>query len=363
MSRRRVLLVGKGPPERGGIAAFLQLLMASDLTDEFDLRFQNLTRVGEVSRGGRFSGSNLGRTLADFRTVLGVSRAADIVHIHSAFAPLVTMVRAGLLALASRLRGCKVILHVHGGRFNQWGSSRGHRMIARLVLAPVSKVAAVSETAVELLASLMKADRVVYIPNGVDLDRFSPSGDSHSPPRILYVGLLTPRKGVVDLLEASDALDRGGVDHELWIAGGTPDEGPEGEQEVRAALTRRAKLLGPQPYDAMPRLYQQADIFCLPSWWEAMPLSILEAMASGLPVVATKVGEIAGMVQDGVSGLLVESRQPQALAAALKELVTKPQLAHKFGLAARARAEESYNIRQTIAAVRAVYDSLVEAEP
>src|SRR5439155_12574127 len=103
--RSRVLLVGKGPPDRGGISAFLQALLHGDLPSRFEVRMLNLTRE-EVSRSGRLTKANVARTLADARSMWRAARGEDLVHIHTALVPHVTMVRTGTLALIARLRRC-----------------------------------------------------------------------------------------------------------------------------------------------------------------------------------------------------------------------------------------------------------------
>src|SRR5215212_10023149 len=103
----RVLLVGKGAPDRGGIPSYLHTLLTSELAQEHDLRFVNVAHSG-TPQGGRATAANVGRTIRDVAVVWRAARDRDIVHIHSALAPSVTVVRAGLLALAGRVRGCSV---------------------------------------------------------------------------------------------------------------------------------------------------------------------------------------------------------------------------------------------------------------
>ena len=101
-------------------------------------------------------------------------------------------------------------------------------------------------------------------------------------------------------------------------------------------------LLGTRPPEEMPAVYAAADVFCLPSWWEAMPLSVLEAMAAGLPVVATDVGDVGrDRVDDGETGFVVPPRRPEQLAAcAAQTLLEDPALRRGgWGTPARARAE------------------------
>jgi glycosyltransferase involved in cell wall biosynthesis len=108
----------------------------------------------------------------------------------------------------------------------------------------------------------------------------------------------------------------------------------------------------------MPELYGRADIFCLPSWWEAMPLSVLEAMAAGLPVVATGVGDVPRIVTDGVTGMLVEPHDPAGLAVALEDLLGDPAMRLALGDAGRSLVERDYDSARMLAALESLYDGL-----
>jgi glycosyltransferase involved in cell wall biosynthesis len=352
-----VLLVGKGAPDRGGIPTFLDTLLSSSLAEEHDLRFLNVAHAG-TPEGGRATAGNVRRTLRDAVAVWRAGRGRDIVHIHSALAPTVTVVRAGVLALAGRAGGCAVVVHAHGGGIQSWLTSRRRRAILRLALLPAHRVVAVWTAGQEALRTVLPADRVALIDNGVAVEGYSERGEDHEPPRILYVGLLTPRKGVLDLLAASRLLRERGIAHEVQLLGGTPDEGPAAEAEVRAGTEGAATLLGTRPPEQMPAAYADADVFCLPSWWEAMPLSVLEAMAAGLPVVATDVGDVGRAVDDGVTGHLVPVRDPERLAAALEPLLTDPELRRRMGAAGRARVARTFSSTVTAAEISKLYAAL-----
>ena len=244
--RMRVLLVGKSYPDRGGIPTFLEMLRGGALAERHDVRLLNVAHDG-VRQGGKFTTGNIGRTVRDALDVRKHGRRADVVHIHSALAPAVTVVRAGLLALAGRSRGCTVVVHAHGGNIQTWLTTPLRRAIMRLAMAPAHSVVAVWTAGENALREVLPAGKVTLIDNGVPLDRVPEPGPPNDPPRILYVGLLTPRKGVLDLVEASRILRERGADHELHLLGGAPDEGPEAEAAVRDNLPPRCSAPATPP--------------------------------------------------------------------------------------------------------------------
>jgi glycosyltransferase involved in cell wall biosynthesis len=349
----KVLLVGKGYPDRGGIPTFLNTLRTGELGELHEITFLNVAHF-DTPEGGEVTAGNVSRTLKDARNVFRMAKGQDVVHIHSALAPAVTVGRAGLLSLAGRLRGAKVVMHAHGGNIETWLTTWRTRTMMRLAMMPASHVVAVWSAGEQTLGRALGPGRVSLIDNGVDTDRFVPADTDHHPPRILYVGLLTPRKGVIDLIEASRLLRDEGVEHELLLLGGMPDEGPEAAEPVLTAAEGVAQLLGTRPPEEMPAAYAEAEVFCLPSWWEAMPLSVLEAMSAGLPVVASDVGDVARLVTPDC-GAVVPVQDPRRLADALRELLVDPQLRRQKGEASRRRAVEAFSSTATARAIDRVF--------
>src|SRR5262245_52981906 len=131
----RVLLVGKGHPDRGGIPTFLNTLLSSELAKRYELTFLNVAHAG-VPEGGAFTAGNVGRTLRDSAAVFRQAKQHEIVHIHTALAPAVTILRAGLLASAARFRGRRVIVHAHGGNIETWLTTAWRKLLMRVAMAP-----------------------------------------------------------------------------------------------------------------------------------------------------------------------------------------------------------------------------------
>ena len=234
-------------------------------------------------------------------------------------------------ALLAREMGVPLVTSLLGSDVNEfpglfgispqirWGFQRAQRVIA------VSQ--SIADRAVELGA---RRERVLVQHNGVDGARFriqdraearKSAGIEHDRPVIGYVGNIRPVKGSDVLIEAMDHLVKqlGNTTAELWIAGGG-----EIEEQVRARATAlglddRIRFLGRQTHDGVARLMSAFDVFCLPSRNEGCPNVVLEALAAGKPVVATRVGGIPELLTEGKNGYLVPSEDPAALARALDQ--------------------------------------------
>jgi glycosyltransferase involved in cell wall biosynthesis len=179
-------------------------------------------------------------------------------------------------------------------------------------------------------------EKVAVIPPGVDLDSWRvgrAAVDAPGPARLLFVGGDFARKGGDVLLDAF----RAGLSGRSELDIVTGPDGPEGGPAVRVHR-------GLTPADpAMRRLFQRADLFVLPTLADCSPLAITEAMASGLPVVATDVGAIAEQVVHGETGLLVPPGDPAALGRAVASLLDDPGRLRAFGAAGRLRAERLFD--------------------
>jgi len=180
------------------------------------------------------------------------------------------------------------------------------------------------------------------IPNGIDLDEFQPgpAREDGEPTQLLFVSRLVERKGLQFLLPALASLQRRGHDFRLRIVGDGPML-PQLEQMVGdEGLWERVQIDGAVPHEALPAIYQDADVFVLPSLAEGMANVMLEAIASGLAVVGTRVAGMDELVHEGRNGWLVEAGEIGALESALAEAFANPEMTAQMGRASRALAEE-----------------------
>lgn len=213
--------------------------------------------------------------------------------------------------------------------------------LVRRVWRQAARVIAVSDTLQALALRTWPEGRIDVVPNGVDVDRFQPLCRDETAPKegkiaLLVVARLIEIKGIQHLLTALSLLpEEMRRKIHLRLCGTGPYEAELRRQAEQVGMTAQVEFSGLVSYEEIPARLHEADLFVLPSLQEGLPLSLLEAMASGLPVVATTVGGIPGVVKDGENGLLVPAADPTALRDALVRLLTNPALRQSLGAAAR----------------------------
>ena len=275
---------------------------------------------------------------------------ADVVHAHTWYADM------GALWI-SQLHRIPLIVTLHSmeplrpWKADQLGS--GYLVsswIEKTAVEAAHRVIAVSHKMREDILQYFNADpaRVVVIHNGIDPDQFKKTTARDAldrlgvrAPYVLFVGRITDQKGIFHLLEAARALPAG---VQVVLCASAPDT-PEIEERLRRAVAGQpnVKWINEMvPVPVVTQLYSHAAVFCCPSVYEPFGLINLEAMACEAPVVASAVGGILEVVEDGKTGVLVPPAQPAALAEALVRVLNSPDLARDMGRAGRRRVEEKF---------------------
>lgn len=222
--------------------------------------------------------------------------------------------------------------------------------LGRLTARLADAVIAPSRATAEELRRDYGADDVVVIPNGVALPALEPSAaPAHSGgPVIAFAGRLRTRKAAAVLVAAMPRVLERVPGCRLMILGGGEQERAVGAMVRRLGIGHALELPGGLPRAEVVRRLAGADLLCLPSTYEGMPLALLEAMSLGLPVVATSVSGNPEAVEDGVTGLLVPPESASALAEALLALLLDPALRRRLGAAGRRRVEERFSIERAV---------------
>src|SRR5438067_10065278 len=252
--------------------------------------------------------------------------------------------KAGVLGrIAGVLAGVPIrIFTAHGWAFAAYPGLAGwlYLWADRIVQPLTTQVICVAEHERELGIGARSCvpERSVVVHNAVDVGSFAAIPHVHEPPQIISVGRFAYPKDYPTLV---DALARIDADYRVTLVGEGPDR-PTVTTDARRRLAGRAELVGARR--DVRELLAAADLFVLSSRSEALPISVLEAMAAGLPVVATDVGGVSELVVDGETGFLVPPADAKALAQALETLLREPRLRRRFGAAARRRAEQRFDL-------------------
>jgi phosphatidylinositol alpha-mannosyltransferase len=282
--------------------------------------------VGRVTLGWRFK--------QQARELLDAERF-DILHFHEPFVPFLSPT----ILEASRT--------VNIGTFHAFGGFSpsywfGRRFAGDLASRLHGRIA-VSGAARHFISRYFPGEYRI-IPNGVDLDRFA-EAEPYEELRdgtlnILFLGRLEERKGFIYLLKAYHRLRKRHVDARLLVVGAGPKL-REYKRYVGLRVIRDVEILGRVTDEQKVRYFASADIYCAPNTGqESFGIVLLEAMAAGVPIVASDIHGFKRVVERNVQGLLVEPRNPRALAAALYTLATDADLRHRMGDAGRERAPE-----------------------
>lgn len=238
-----------------------------------------------------------------------------------------------------------------------------------MVLRRMHHVIALSTFCRDALVShkLVHPGNVTHIPNGVDHHKFAPTGTDHgqilgryglAQPYGLFVGRLIPRKGIDVLLQA---LRQVHTESSLVIVGNGPLRTLVSKWISNGGLTSRIRLVGQVPIEDLPAIYASARFFVLPTFAEAMPLSVVEAMASGLPVITSALPIMDDFVVDGVNGLLVPPGNPHKLAEAIDLIEGNPSLRDRLASNARFHVVEHLSMASVARRIVELYERVLAA--
>lgn len=352
-----VIATPLGEGGKGGIDRIMDEVRAELAADaQSDLKGRFIVTRGQ--RNAAFSAVQLPIAMAEL-VALRLQGRADVVHIN--LSSHGSMIRKMMLASLCRTLGVPYILHVHGSRTRQYwqGVKPAIRRRIDAMFVGAGRVLVLGEIWRRFVADQAPAaaSRITILPNATRAATFPHVPDAQV--RILFLGRVGERKGVPELIEALGALPREGGWRAIIAGDGDLDQ----------SLARIADL-GLQDKVTMPgwvgpedvaRLLAASDILVLPSYDENLPMSVIEAMANGLAVVATPVGATEEIVVDGQTGLLVQPGDIPGLTTALSRLLDDPALRMRLGQAAKATHAERLEIRPYAVRLQQIWREVAQA--
>ena len=353
---KRVVMLGSALDVRGGVSAMVDVCMKQGLFDRWEATYIASHVDGTKRR-------KLARAVGAWLEFMRLLLTARVALLHAHLNSDASFWRKAAFVAPALLLGVPVVLQLHCGAFLDFYrsrcSARGQAFVRWMLRGARARVA-LSVISREALHAIDPTLDVVVIPNPVQIPRVAARLDA-DPPRVLFLGMISEAKGAFDLLRAWPRVREAFPRARLVLCGA-------GDQERAQAIAREhgfedaLEMPGWIRGEAKSLQLARAWALALPSRWEAMPMAILEAMAAGVPVVATRVGGIPATVEDGRTGVLVESRDINALAEALIGLLGDTARRKALGAAARERAIEEFSADVVVPRIEALWASLADPD-
>jgi glycosyltransferase involved in cell wall biosynthesis len=278
----------------------------------------------------------------------------DAIHSHK--------YKTNLYAIIARLGlRCALISTCHNWLLTD-ARMRFYAAFDKRVLMAFDKIVGVSQEVTEELRRYISAEKIAKIDNGVDLQRFSGLIEKRRAKEELgirggtiigYVGRITPEKGISCLLRAARLLRDHGTQADILIVGDGDSRREFEKEAAHLEIGDRVHFLGQR--NDTPQIYAAMDIFVLPSLKEAFPMVVLEAMASGVPVIATRVGDIPYIFGNGECGVLVEPNADSELSEAMNKLLADRGAAQRMALAGQRRVRTRFSSLEMARSYRKLY--------
>jgi glycosyltransferase involved in cell wall biosynthesis len=355
MDRNVIVMLGVHPAskERGGIASVVDVYRGSGLFSRWPIAY-----IGTFSSGSALTKIAVaGVALWRYLRLLFAGR---VMLVHAQTASRASFWRKSIFILFALAARKPVILHLHGGQFAQFYERECgvlRRWFVRRLLSRVDRVVVLSSQWQKLIEGIAPAVKAVTIANPVTVPAEVRGVDEREQGALLFLGRLGQRKGIFDLLAALAIVKQRFPEARLRCAG----EGDVAGVRARArelGVEENVDLLGWISGPDKDWELSRAALYVLPSYAEGLPMGVLEAMAAGIPTVASGVGGIPDAIEDGVEGFLVNPGDIDALANRLARLLESAELRRQFASAARCKVRKLFSTEIVLSQVEDLYRNL-----
>jgi glycosyltransferase involved in cell wall biosynthesis len=354
-AKKYIVMVGPSMNSHGGIASVVAAWKQAGVFGRWPITYLE-THVEGTKLNKLFVGS-----VAFLRFVLLlISCRVACVHLH--IARHKSFWRKSIFALAAFLVRRPVLLHFHSGRFPDFffnDCNWVQKQAVRVVLDHAENLIVLSESWREILRPITRNRQITVVTNFLVPPPRAADDSTRSKHHILFLGLLNRDKGFFDLLEAIAPLC---IEFPslMVVCGGKGDQADVNERIQQLHIEGHVKLLGWVTGASKDAWLSRASFYVLPSYVEGIPLGILEAMAWGMPVVASKIGGIPDIIEDGGEGLLIKAGDLPGLRDAMRKLLQNDEPRRRMGLAARRKIESVFSPTAVLPSIDLLYEEYFE---
>lgn len=350
---KKIVMLGTRSDGQGGIASVVNVYRGAGLFERYPIEYLATHGDGGIATKLFIFSTAYIRFMA-----LLISGNIDVMHVH--FASRASFWRKLCFLVPAYIFRTPVILHLHGAEFSvfyeQECGSIAKRMV-RYAFDSAARVVVLSMNWQKWVQSISKNKFVVPIYNPVIPQPHQTSWEERVYGQILFLGRLGKRKGVYDLLSATARIKANCPTLKLHL-GGDGELAQVTNYAHELGLEGQVEMLGWVSGKDKENELNKAWLYALPSYHEGLPMSILEAMAAGLPILSTPIAGIPEAVTDGVEGFLVPPGDVELLADRLGKLLNEPGLARQMGAAARKKVEETFSCQVVLPKLECMYSEL-----
>lgn len=357
----KVLMVGPDRGVHGGISAIVNELYAAGLDHEVELKY-----IGTMKEGSKLKKLLVAAfAYAHFCRKL---KWCDVVHVH--FSSDSSFMRKSLFIKRARKAGKKVVLHQHGGDFKtyygQQLDKKGRDYVAG-ILAMGDVMLVLTEGWKEFFGQITDPDKIVVFPNGIRVSKYlneqknvtkkeDINVSSKDFNEVLFLGRICKDKGIDELIEAMKEIHSSNSNAHLFVGGIYEDNSYRQKIEDNSDFIT---YLGWVTGEEKDKYLDQCGILVLPSYYEGFPVSIIEAMLRGNAVVASAVGGIPEIIDDGKDGILIPPKDSKALQKGIEKLMNDREYASSIGILGRKKVIEKYSVEENIKRLIQIYSKIL----
>lgn len=345
----KILMLGPARSVNGGISAVVNNYYTAGLDSKIKLEYIATMEDGSKWRKLKTAVS----ALCQF--VIKAPRY-EIIHIH--MASDVSIYRKMPFILLAKLYRKKLIVHQHGGNIRQFYYEDCGKLRRKLIQSTLDKAdlfLVVAPYLKDIFQDIVKEDKIIFFPNAIAVPEVETK--DYEGENLLFLGRLCREKGIDELLDAVKELKTEFPDLQLYLGGVWADE----------ALKKKARECGEFVHDLgwigaeeKEKYLQKCNLFVLPTYFEGLPMSLLEGMAHGCACVASRVGGIPQVMTDREDGLLIVPKDVSSLTNAVRELLNNSELQKRLGENARMNVEKNFEIKKNVDNLVKIYKNMVK---
>ncbi len=344
----KVLMIGPARSVNGGISAVVNNYFKAGLDKKIELKY-----IGTMEDGSKFHKLSVAIG-AIFKFVWNV-RKYHIVHIN--MASDMSLYRKIPFVYLTKLFDKKLVIHQHGGNFQEFyyrECNKKKRVFIKKTLEKADVFLVVADYLGDIFKEIISEEKVISFPNTIEVPETIKEKTYEQ--KLLFLGRLCKEKGIRELLEVVIELKKDYSELELYLGGVWVDTDLKEMADKHTDFIHQLGWIGKEEKE---KYLRECSIFVLPTYFEGLPMSLLEGMSYECACIASAVGGIPQVIDDGENGMLILPKDKESLKNAIKKMICDESMQRKLGIAARQKVEEEFELKNSINRLENIYSTLV----